>query len=169
MEDEKVKISREQTVKKRIPKFVGVGATLTLINFSLYTILARIIFKSNDVLWLAVLISSIVATMIAYFLHARITWKERDPVKLGWLKFFIWNGVEAIIINPILAGYFGLFKVIYYIAFDVCQMMRLPLDFEFVESTGVFVLMSTVTMTINFLFYNKFVFEKGRLKITEKL
>lgn len=91
MEDEKVKISREQTVKKRIPKFVGVGATLTLINFSLYTILARIIFKSNDVLWLAVLVSSIVATMIAYFLHARITWKERDPVKLGWLKFFIWK------------------------------------------------------------------------------
>ena len=38
MEDEKVKISREQTIKKRIPKFVGVGATLTLINFSLYTI-----------------------------------------------------------------------------------------------------------------------------------
>jgi hypothetical protein len=44
--------------------------------------------------------------------------------------------------------------------------MHLPFDYDFVHSTGAFVLTSIVTMILNFLFYDKIVF--GKKKEEEK-
>lgn len=60
--------------------------------------------------WLASIFSGITATFVAFILHNKITWKERNPGRYG------------------------------------------------VESTGIYVLMTIVTMTLNYIFYEKVVF-----------
>lgn len=148
--------------KKNVLKYTLVGVFLTVFNFGLYTIIARFIINNNDFLWLSTLISSTISALLAYFLHSKITWKERNPGKIGIIKFLIWNLVEAIAINPALTWFFGLFTGLYEFVFNICQSIGLGFDYEFVESTGAFALTAVVTMILNFLFYDKFVFGKKK-------
>ena len=89
---------KNKETKKRAGKFIIIGIVLTLFNFGLYTLIARLIINNNDFLWLSTLLSTLATTFLAYFLHSKITWKERDPGKLGIIKFFIWNLLAALII-----------------------------------------------------------------------
>lgn len=149
--------------QKRAFKYVGVGLFLTLLNFCIYNLLAKFIINNNDLLWLATLISSTICVIVAYFMHKGITWKERDPGKIGIIKFFVWNGLEALLLNPFLTWFFCLFKWLYEFSFNICQAIGLPFDYDFVESTGAFVLMTIVTMILNYIFYDKFIFgEKAK-------
>lgn len=154
--------------KKRVLTFFWVGFVLTIINFVIYTIIARFLIKNNDLLWLAVLISSVISMIIAYLMHSNITWKECNPGKLGIVKFLIWNGAEAAIVNPILTWFFGLWTWVFEFAFSICRFLGLPFDFEFIESTGAFGLMTAVIMVLNFLFYDKFIFNKSSVLDEEK-
>lgn len=145
--------------QKRAFKYIGVGLFLTLLNFCIYSLLSKFVFN-NDLLWLSTLISSTICVIVAYFLHKGITWKERDPGKVGIIKFFIWNGFEALLLNPFLTWFFCLFKWLYEFGFNICQSIGLPFDYDFIESTGAFVLMTIVTMILNYIFYDKIVFGK---------
>ena len=40
----------------------------------------------------------------------------------------------------------------------ITSAVHLPFDYDFVESTGIYVLMTIVTMTLNYIFYEKVVF-----------
>lgn len=144
-------------MKKRILKYIGVGITLSIFNFGVYTILARLI-NNSDLLWLSNMIATLLATILAFILHSKITWKERHPGKAGVIRFFIWNLILAVVFAPFLTWFFGLFPGIYEFAFNICQAIHLPFDYEFVESTGIFALGAVVTTIINYLFYDKFVF-----------
>lgn len=147
---------------KRAGKFTIIGIVLTLFNFCIYTFFARVIFNSNELLWLDSIIAYILATVLAYILHSRITWRERHPTKHGIIMFFLWNIITAIIISPLFTWFFGLFKPLYEFLFNLSSSISLPFDYNFIESTTIFCLTTCVTMILNYLFYDKLVFgQKG--------
>ena len=150
----------------RIGKFAIVGTILALFNFAIYTFLARVIFNSNELLWLDTIISYTLATILAYILHSKITWKERPVTNHGILMFFVWNGITSFIISPLLTWLFGFITHIYEFIFGISQSIHLPFDYNFIESTSIFCLTTVITMILNFLFYDKLVF--GDTKKTSK-
>ena len=157
--DEKV---RKVTAGK-VFKFIGVGVACTIIDYVVYSLVVMLFFGGNtDQAWLATIISGIVATFAAYELHSHITWKTSDPGKYGIIKFFAWNALLVAAIRPALTFIFGLLTGFYQFAFMISDGINLPFSYEFVESTGIFVLMTVVTMILNFLFYNRIVFGKAK-------
>lgn len=151
-------MSEKNSTKSRTIKFALVGSFLALANFAIYTFLARVIFSSNELLWLDSLISYLLATFLAYFMHSRITWKERHPGQFGVIKFFLWNFLTALLISPFFTWLFKLITPFYEFIFNISTAIHLPFDFNFIESTGVFVLTTCVTMILNYFFYDKLVF-----------
>ena len=67
-------------------------------------------------------------------------------------------------VRPLLTMFFGLFGFLYKFAFDICQSIGIGFSYEFVETTGNYVLMTAVVMIINFLVYDRFVFGTKREK-----
>ena len=147
---------------KRVGKFIIIGIILTLFNFIVYTFIARVIFNNNDLLWLDSIISYLLATILAYFLHAKITWRERPVTKKGILMFFLWNGITAIIISPFFTWLFGLCTPLYTFIHQICTNLHLSFDYNFVESTGIFCLTTIVAMILNYIFYDKLVFGSSK-------
>lgn len=150
--------------QKRVGKYFIIGLTITAFNFVLYTIIARYIINNNDYLWLSTLISTLITTIVAYLLHSRITWKEKSPGRSGIYRFFIWNIFAALATGPFFTWLFSLITPLYEFAFSISTAIHLPFDYDFVESTGVFVLVGIVNMIINFLFYDRLVFQYEKEK-----
>ena len=138
--------------------FVGVG--VTAFNYALYAVIANLLIKNNDLLWLSNLIATVTTVIVAYIAHSKITWKERNVTKASIIRFFIWNAMLAIIISPSLTQFFSLFTPLYEFAYSITSAIHLPFTYEFVLTTGAFALTSIVIMILNFLFYDKFVFQK---------
>lgn len=147
---------------KRIGKFAIIGIILALFNFLIYTLLARVIMNTNKLLWFDSIIAYCLSAILAYILHSKITWKERNSTKSGILNFFLWNGAMAIIISPFFTWFFQQIIPLYQFAFNISSSINLPFDYNFIESTGVFVLTTCVTMVLNYLFYDKLVFGKTK-------
>ena len=153
-------------------KFILVGAALALFNFLIYTFLARVIFNSNDLLWLASIIAYIIAAFLAYFLHSKITWRDRHPTKTGIVGFFFWNFLTALLISPFFTWLFTLLTPLYEFCFNISSSISLPFDYNFIESTAVFCLTTLVTMILNFFFYDRLVFNtppKWLKKLSDKI
>ena len=146
---------------KRTSKYVVIGIILTLFNFGVYTIIARFIINNNELLWLSNLIATFITAILAYILHSKITWKERNPGRSGVYKFFAWNLALAFAISPFLTWIFGLMTFIYDFAFNISSALHLPFDYNFIQSTGAFGFTALVTMFLNFFFYDKIVFGKA--------
>ncbi|MBQ2672916.1 MAG: hypothetical protein IJI42_10420 [Methanobrevibacter sp.] len=144
--------------------FVGVG--ITLFNYVLFAIIANLIIKNNNFLWLSNLIATSITVIVAYIAHSKITWKERDVTKYSIMRFFIWNALLAILISPALTQLFSFFTPLYELAFNITNAIHLSFSYEFILTTGAFALTSVVIMVLNFLFYDKFVFQRN--KQTEK-
>ncbi len=155
---------KQPTTKKRVSKFVVVGITLALFNYLFYTFLALVTIKNSELLWLSSLISTSITAVLAYILHSRITWKERQPTKTGILNFFIWNALLAVVFSPSLTWFFGLFTPLYEFALQIFEVLHLPFNFDFIESTGVFILVNIVTMILNYCFYDRLVFNQKKDK-----
>lgn len=159
MNAEVKKIKNSKTAK-RVGKFTIIGIILAIFNFIIYTFLARVVFNSNDLLWLISIISYTLATILAYILHSKITWQERPVTKHGILMFFVWNGITAATISPFFTWLFSLIAPFYQFIFNLSQNLHLPFDYNFIESTTIFCLVSAITMILNFLFYDRLVFGK---------
>ena len=143
-------------------RYVIVGIIVTLFNFLLYTLLSNVFFKNNDILWLAAFISTAITTFVAYLLHSKITWKERPVTKTAIIKFFIWNIMLTVAINPLFTQLFSLLTPLYDFVFGIIQAIHIPFSYEFTLTTGAFALTSIVNMVLNFFFYDKFVFGKTK-------
>lgn len=163
-------MNKESDVKlsKRTGRYLIVGITLTLFNYGLYAILANLIINNPDLLWLSTIISTVATTFLAYLLHSKITWKERGVTKTAIYKFFIWNSILAFAIGPWITQLFSYITPLYDLAYNICQAVHIDFSFEFIQSTGAFVLTSAIVMVLNFLFYDKFVFGKKPKKEEEK-
>ncbi len=151
---------------KQKGKYLIFGVLNTAINYGMYEALALLVFTAENQLWLATLISGFVSIFVGYYLHSQFTWKDRKVGKTELGKFFIWNVVMNIAIRPALTWFFGLFGFLYKFAYDIFQAIGIGFSYEFVETTGNYVLMTAVVMVINFLVYDRFVF--GKSKTEEK-
>ena len=146
----------------KVFKFIGVGLVVTLFDYLVYNIVVMGIGGGNtNIAWLGTLVAGVCATFLAFIMHSKITWRTRDPGKYGILKFFAWNALLVIAIRPLTTLVFGLLTGLYEFAFMITGGIGLPFSYEFVESTGIYILMTIVTMTLNFFFYDKIVFGKA--------
>lgn len=159
---EKPEQKREVKTSKHAVRYVFVGIFLTVFNYVLYTILSNLIIKNSDLLWLSTLIATLATTIVAYIMHSKITWKERKITKTAIYKFFIWNGLLTFPISPGLTQFFALFTGLYEFAHNICENLNLGFTYDFVQSTGAFIFTTAVTMIMNFLLYDKFVFGKSK-------
>ena len=148
--------------KQQAGKYFIFGVVNTLVNYGLYEALALLVFTAENQLWLATLISGVVGIFTGYYLHSRFTWKEREVGKKELGKFFVWNVGLAVAIKPALTWMLEQPKFLYKLAYDICQAIHIPFSYDFVETTGIFVLMTAVVMVINFLVYDRFVFGKKK-------
>lgn len=164
----KTKSIEDVKTSKHAIRYVLVGVSLTIFSYILYTILSNLIFKDNTLIWLSNLIATTITTIIAYFLHSKITWKEREVTKTSIYKFFIWNAMIAFAISPFFNQIFSYITPLYEFAYNITSAIHLPFTYEFVLTTGAFVLATAVIMVLNFLFYDKFVFGKKAKKEKEK-
>ena len=147
-------------------RYFIVGVLVTGFNYALFAILSNLIIKSNNLIWLSNFIATTVTTIVAYFAHSKITWKEREVTKHSIIRFFIWNAMLTVAIAPGFTQLFSLFTPLYEFVYNITSAIHLPFSYEFVLTTGAFVLNSIVIMILNFLFYDKFVF--GKKKITNE-
>lgn len=153
---------------KRVFKFIGVGLTVTVIEYTIYTLLMMVLFGGNtEMAPLATALSGAVAMIVAFLMHSKITWRERDPGKLGIIKFFAWNILLVALIRPGLAAFFELPVGLYQFAYMITSAIHLPFSYDFVESTGIYVLVTAISMVLNFICYEKVVFGT-RIKVEEK-
>lgn len=149
-------------------RYLIVGISLTLFNFGFYSIIVNII-NNNDFLWVSSFISTVVTTILAYILHSKITWKERKVTKTSIYKFFIWNAILAFAVGPWITQLFSYLTPIYDFAYNIYQNLHLDfIKYEFIQSTGAFIFSGIVTMILNFLFYDNFVFGKKNQKPKEE-
>ena len=160
-EQEKPKETRTSTHASR---YLIVGILITAFNYGLFSVLANLIIRNNDFLWASTLISTLITTLVAYFAHSKITWKERNITKTAKYKFFAWNLILAFVISPWITQLFSLFTPAYELAYNIFQNMHINFSYDFVQSTGAFIFTGIVTMVLNFLFYDKFVFGKKSKK-----
>lgn len=151
----------------RVSKFAVIGVILALFNFVIYTFLARVAFNNNELLWVDSIISYLLATILAFILHSKITWRERVVAKHNKVMFFVWNGVTAVVISPLFTWLFAQIKPFYGFLFGISSALHLPFDYNFVESTTIFILVNIVTMVLNYLFYDRLVFQEKRRAIDD--
>ena len=153
---------------KKIFKFIGVGFAITAIEYAIYTALMMVAFGGNaEMAPVATAMSGAVAMIVAFIMHSKITWRERDPGKFGIIKFFIWNIILVALIRPGLAAFFELLVGLYQFGFMITSAIHLPFSYDFVESTGIYVLTTAVTMVLNFICYEKIVFGT-KIKVKEE-
>ena len=145
------------SIKNRAGKYIIIGIILTLFNFLIFTVLARLI-NNNDLLWLDTIISYTLATFLGFILHSKITWREKSPGQFGIIKFFLWNFLTALLISPFLTWLFKFITPLYEFAHQISTNLHLPFDYDFIESTGIFCFVTLITMLLNYSFYDKLVF-----------
>lgn len=139
-------------------KYVLVGVFITLFDFVVYTVLVKLVFRTNDALEISTAVATVLATILAYILHSRITWRDRKPAKFGVVKFFLWNGLVAVVLKPFTAWVVGMWTGLFQFALGVSQWLRLPFDYETIEYLGVYGIATLVIMILNYFFYDKLVF-----------
>lgn len=164
---EKIESSNTQTdvkTSRHAIRYFVIGVLVTSFNYALFAILSNLILRNNDFIWLSNFIATAVTTIVAYFAHSRITWKERTITKHSIIRFFIWNTMLTVAIAPGFTQLFSLFTPLYEFAYNITSAIHLPFSYEFILTTGAFVLNSIVIMILNFLFYDKFVFGKKTTK-----
>ena len=150
---------KSDSQKARPLVYFFVGLSVTVFNYLLYILIARFVIKNSDLLWLSNLIANIFATILAYILHSRITWKDRKVTKSNILRFFIWNAILTFLINPFFTWLFGLATFVYDFAFTISTNLNFPFDYDFIQSTGAFGFTGVVVMIMNYFCYDRFVFE----------
>lgn len=159
---DKPSAKKDVKTSKHATRYVFVGIGITLFNYILYTVLANLVIKNNDLLWLSTLISTGITIIVAYIAHSKITWKERNVTKHSIIRFFIWNVLLAVAVGPWLTQLFSLLTPLYELAFNIFQAIHIPFSYEFVLTTGAFCFTSLVIMILNFFFYDRFVFGKPK-------
>lgn len=158
---------KKKKLGKKIGSFFVAGVTATVVDYAVYTLVARII-GNNDFLVLASIISGTLGIVVSYIMNSRITWKEKDPGKSGVVKFFGWNIFKTVAIRPVLVAGFGFLTAVYEFAFSISSSIGLPFDYEFVESTGIFCFATASTMVLSYLVYDKLIFSREKEKRGEK-
>lgn len=148
--------------------FIVVGVVGTLVDFVIFTGLKATWFPRLEQTWLATIGAGVVATGVNYILHSRITWKDRKTTKWTMVHFLAWNAGAVLGVRPILTGIFQQLGGLYELAFAITTFLGIPFNFDFVRNTGIYALMTLVTLIINFWGYEKVVFGDKRVRDARK-
>lgn len=146
---------------KHATRYLIIGTCLALFNYGFYAVLANLIIKNNNLIWLSTFIATAATTILAYILHSKITWKERPISKTAIYKFFIWNIILTVAVGPVLTQLFSFITPLYDWAYGIIQALQIPFSYDFVLTTGAFILTTAVVTIMNFFLYDKFVFGKS--------
>ena len=139
---------------KRVGIFALVGVANTLFDYVLFMIFASFL---NNVL--ASVISATFAMILAFFLHSKFTWGDRKTSRSSMVQFLVvtaivmW-GIRPFIIWGLTAASSGFMEPLYGFAHFVLRF----LSYDFVVRTGIFAIATLVTLTINYIIYNKVIF-----------
>ena len=150
---------------KRVGNFVWVGIVLTLIDYAVCELLVLVVFRDAAATSIATVLSGIVSTVAAFFMHSRITWRDRKMNTAAVVKFFLWNVAVMMVLRPFLVWVFGLMGWLYEFCYGLVAWMGISHDF--VASTLAYGLVTVITLTLNYLFYDRFVF--GEKKAGDKV
>ena len=153
---------------KRVGNFVWVGIVLTLIDYAVCELLVLLVFRDAAATSMATVVSGVVSTVVAFFMHSRITWRDRTMDTVAVIKFFAWNVAVMIMLRPFLVWVFGLLGWLYEFCYGLVAWMGI--SYDFVASTVAYGLVTVITLTLNYLFYDKFVFgeKKAGRKVNMK-
>lgn len=143
---------------KRPLIFAGVGVINTLIDFTFYSLLTLFIFKSEDQIAIAGVISGTVALVCAFLTHSFITWREKPISHQTAIKFFIFTGIGMWIIRPFLLSVFIKFTGLFHWVYTLFQSIHLPFSYDFICNTGAFGFMALIVLVYNYFVYQRFVF-----------
>lgn len=148
-----LEVIAETGLVKKLMRFAGVGIVAAVVDFLSYQFALNMLFRDN--LTLSAVFSGVIATFAAYVMHNNITWRERLPGKYGVAKFFIWNAIAVFILRPPLTWAFEQLTWLYDFGY---MLLGWVFSYEFIMSTGVYVLMTLVIMVLNYLVYERLVF-----------
>ena len=156
-------MKRTKTESKKLAgRYLLAGMANTAIVYAVYEALALTVCRTGENLPVASIISGVAGTITGCFIHSRWTWQSRTMNRRKIGRYFIWNAGLALGIKPALTWFFELFGFLYKFAFEIFQALHIPFSQEFVQTTGIFVLMEVVIMVLNFLVYDSFVFGTAR-------
>ncbi len=168
-EKEKAKTPQNDVKTSRhASRYFVIGLSLAIFNYLLFMTIANLIVKNDNLFWFSSFIATAFTAILAYILHSKITWKERNPGKTGIYKFIIWNIILTFAISPTLTQIFGYATALYDLAFNISNFLHIPFSYDFIQSTGAFVLANAVIMVINFLFYDQFIFSKSKRRSNDQ-
>ena len=139
---------------KRVGVFALVGVANTLFDYILFMIFAQ--FFNNVV---ASVISAAFAMVVAFFLHKKFTWGDRATSRSSMIQFLAFTaavmwGLRPLLIWGLTAASTGFMEPLYGLAHFILRF----LPYNFVVQTGIFAIATLVTLTVNYLLYNKVVF-----------
>ncbi|MCL2038675.1 GtrA family protein [Candidatus Saccharibacteria bacterium] len=144
---------------KRVGIFALVGIVNTLFDYILFMIFAS--FLSNVV---ASLISATFAIVLAFFLHKKFTWGDRQTSRASMIQFLVFTaavmwGIRPFLIWGLTAASTGFMLPLYEFAHFILRF----LSYDFVVRTGIFAFATLATLTINYLLYNKIIFRHAKV------
>lgn len=145
---------------KKFSKFFGIGVITTLIEYIIFTIVARIL--GNDFLWLATLLGGIVGIIAGFILNTKFVWADKKAGKQEMVEVFGYGMLKTFLLKEGFTFLFKLITPVYQFAYTISSAIKLPFDYDFVESTGVFCFTALATMMITYLVYNKLIFTKKK-------
>lgn len=146
-------------VQKRVIPFVSVGVGLTLLDYAIYESLVLTFLKDGNFA-IASAISGAIAMIVGFVLHSKITWKDRAVSKFNIVKFFAWNIAVSMALRPFLIQLVNSLAPINNFWYGVLQWSGL--SYNSIVSTWVYGVVAVITMTLNFIFYDRFVFGKDK-------
>ncbi|MBC7404832.1 MAG: GtrA family protein [Cytophaga sp.] len=149
---------------KRPYIFLGVGVFNTLFDFTFYTFLTSFVFKDNDKIAIAGVISGTAALVCAFITHSLITWRGSHISHRTILKFVAFTGFGMWFIRPLLLAGFIRLNGLYSWVFSISYTLHLPFSRDFIVNTGAFGFMAVILLIYNYLTYNRFVFSKKTAK-----
>jgi putative flippase GtrA len=143
---------------KRVGIFAVVGAVNTLFDYILFMIFAT--FLGNVA---ASMVSAAFAMIVSFFLHKKFTWGDRKTSRASMIQFLVvtaivmW-GIRPLLIGGLTAASTGFMEPLYGFAHFILSFF----SYDFVVNTGIFAIATLVTLTVNYIIYNKFIFSHGK-------
>lgn len=138
--------------------FLAVGVINTLIDFAFYTLLTLLIFKNDDQIVLAGVLSGTFALLCAFATHGFITFRGSKLGHKTLIKFILFTGFGMWVIRPLLLGLFIQLDGLYHWAHSLSETLRLPFSYDFVANTGAFGFMVILVLLYNYYVYARYVF-----------
>ena len=145
---------------KKFSKFFGLGIITTLIEYVFFTLVARLM--SNDFLWLATLIGGIAGVIASFILNTKFVWTDKKSGKQEIIEVFGYGMIKTFLLKEGFTFLFKLLTPVYQFAYTISSAIKLPFDYAFIESTGVFCFTALATMMITYFVYNKLIFTKKK-------